>query len=602
MHPTQELSTQLAHAFEKLRDLPDCLEPLDEDLDLKLRLAASLCRNAFRSFFEQDSRDLFHIAVIGGAGTGKSTIVNFLVGAEVADRNPQAGYTRHPIGYTASARRFDKQLRNGRLGPLAVLTRPTAPNLDEDVFQIRDLSSAAADQNFLRNIVVWDCPDITTDLSRHYIHRVIEPVSLADLIVYAASDERYNDLIPSRFLALLLQAGKPTICCLTKLAPEDIPTITTAFRNQVISVLPNNYLILALATLPFLSPWALADPAGAGNSHRQALLDSLRPWQHQAARHRHAAAERALAFLDQVKQELHPRIHRAASLLTDWEDLVRRTGEQFEKKYLQHKLSDPMLAEHFNNAFVKLIALFDWPGKAGVLNLPFKMIRYPWTWLKPYLINTSQTIPRTEAQILKDLWHDWRNELLATLSQYSNHNRFWHHLYRQMKEPALQSELASQFSRCLEELASATDEETSRIAQAIHRDIENHPILLNSLRSLKFGAEVATVGTVLWVGGLGAETLLIFVLTPIIQEITEYCGTQYIETHKKTAALRKQELMKSIVVNPLVNILTFDAIKAVAALRHYTDSFRLITNTLPSFRAQIEGEIPAAHTYAGPCI
>jgi hypothetical protein len=599
MHPTQELAIQLEDAFEKLRDLPDCLEPLDEDLDLKLRLAASLCRNAFMSFYKNDSHDLFHIAVIGGAGTGKSTIVNFLVGTEVADRNPQAGYTRHPIGYTASDHRPDKQFHNGRLGPLTLLTRPTAPNLDEDVCQIRDLSSAAADKDFLRNIVVWDCPDITTDLSRHYIQRVIEPVSLADLVVYAASDERYNDLIPSRFLALLLQAGKPTLCCLTKLAREDILTITTAFRNQVLAALPSNHLILNVAVLPFIPPTALADPTGAGNSYRQALLDCLRPWQQQAARHRQEAAQRALAFLHQVTQELHPRVESATSLLTDWEGLLRRPGENFRTGYLRHKLSDPVLAEHFDNAFVKLIALLDWPGHASVLNLPFKAIRYPWAWIKTLVVRTPQTIPRMEEQILRDLWHDWRNELLATLGQFSAENPFWRHLHQELNQPSVQSKLESQFSRCLKELASATDAETSRIAHAIHQDVANHPVLLNSLRSLKFGAEVATVATVLWVGGLGAETLLIFLLTPIIQEITEYFGKQYIEMHKKTAALRKQELVTNIVVDSLMGVLTSDAIKTVADLRRYTDSFRQITNTLPTFRALVEAEIRAAHTPVG---
>src|SRR5262245_41979948 len=37
-----------------------------------------------------------HVAVFGGAGAGKSTAANILVGDDVAEVNPQAGYTRRP--------------------------------------------------------------------------------------------------------------------------------------------------------------------------------------------------------------------------------------------------------------------------------------------------------------------------------------------------------------------------------------------------------------------------------------------------------------------------------------------------------------------------
>src|SRR5262245_29810135 len=44
-----------------------------------------------------------HVMVFGGAGAGKSTVSNVLVGASVADVNAQAGYTRHPTAYFTSS-------------------------------------------------------------------------------------------------------------------------------------------------------------------------------------------------------------------------------------------------------------------------------------------------------------------------------------------------------------------------------------------------------------------------------------------------------------------------------------------------------------------
>ena len=62
----------------------------------QLRLASALTRNVIGPYLEDQPAKPLHIAVVGGAGAGKSTIVNFLAGAVVAESNPQAGFTRHP--------------------------------------------------------------------------------------------------------------------------------------------------------------------------------------------------------------------------------------------------------------------------------------------------------------------------------------------------------------------------------------------------------------------------------------------------------------------------------------------------------------------------
>src|SRR5207245_6032651 len=66
----------------------------------ELRLAAALVRNVVGPYLEGQPPTPLHVAVVGGAGAGKSTIVNFLCGAGAAEANPQAGFTRHPVAYT----------------------------------------------------------------------------------------------------------------------------------------------------------------------------------------------------------------------------------------------------------------------------------------------------------------------------------------------------------------------------------------------------------------------------------------------------------------------------------------------------------------------
>src|SRR5580700_2786934 len=67
-----------------------------------LRLAAALVRNCLGPFLDGQPATPLHIVVVGGAGAGKSTVANMLSGSALAEANPQAGFTRHPIAYTSA--------------------------------------------------------------------------------------------------------------------------------------------------------------------------------------------------------------------------------------------------------------------------------------------------------------------------------------------------------------------------------------------------------------------------------------------------------------------------------------------------------------------
>jgi len=191
----------------------------------QLRLAGALVRNAVGPLLDGQPETPLHVAVVGGAGAGKSTIVNFLVGSVVADANPQAGYTRHPTAYVAATASTGWSGHLGFLGPLRKLDQPGPSDLDEDVYQVRRLPLATP----LGDVVVWDCPDMTTWAATGYVPRLIEVAGLADVIVYVASDERYNDEIPTQFLHLLVRAGKAVVVVLTKMSEAQSGAIREHF-------------------------------------------------------------------------------------------------------------------------------------------------------------------------------------------------------------------------------------------------------------------------------------------------------------------------------------------------------------------------------------
>ena len=100
---------------------------------------------------------------------------------------------------------------------------------------------------------------MTTWAAAGYVPRLLEVAALADVIVFVASDERYNDEVPTQFLNLLLQAGKPVVVCLTKMREADAAPLIAHFQQEVVSRLPPG--VVGCLAIPFLTPAQLADPA-----------------------------------------------------------------------------------------------------------------------------------------------------------------------------------------------------------------------------------------------------------------------------------------------------------------------------------------------------
>src|ERR1044072_9449158 len=95
---TSQLAEDLAWLEEDART-----QPAHAARAAELHYAGARVRNVLGPFLEGHGPQPLHVAVVGGAGAGKSTVANMLCGAMLAESNPQAGFPRHPVAYAQAA-------------------------------------------------------------------------------------------------------------------------------------------------------------------------------------------------------------------------------------------------------------------------------------------------------------------------------------------------------------------------------------------------------------------------------------------------------------------------------------------------------------------
>lgn len=382
----------------KVRQLADDLAWLEDhcrrqpDLTVHaahLRLAAALTRNVVGPAVEgQSNRPLF-VAVVGGAGAGKSTVVNFLVGAVVAEANPQAGYTRHPTAFVPAARSVAWPSYLGFLGPLQRAPQTQPANLDEDVYQVKRVPGPAdaTGTDPLADFVVWDCPDMTTWASSGYVSRLMEVVGLADVVVYVASDERYNDEVPTQFLHLIIKAGKAVVVCLTKAREADADALAGHFRQEVLGRLPTTggtIPPIPLVTIPQLPSEVRQDPAGEGAKYRIQLLNqvlALCPTP-EAARGR--TVQNAVRYLETAAEGLLDVARRDLTELDTWRGLVTAGRVGFEHRYRQEFLAGESF-RRFDRTREQVMEMLELPGAGRFVSATLALLRAPYRFAREFL-------------------------------------------------------------------------------------------------------------------------------------------------------------------------------------------------------------------------
>jgi hypothetical protein len=550
-HGSRALTTQLADDLGWLEQ--HCRLHTDQAAQTgQLRLAAALARNCVGPFLDDQPATPIHVAVVGGAGAGKSTVANMLSGAPAAETNPQAGFTRHPIVYTSVNGPLTWAGYVGFLGNLQLLAKSGPASIDADVYQVRRVPSDGA-TGLPPDFVIWDCPDMTTWAATGYVPRLLEVAGLADVLVYVASDERYNDAVPTQFLDLLLQTGKPVLAVLMKMREADAPALIEHFKKDVLARLRGR--VLSVLAVPFLSKDELADPARMAGRYRIPLLNQVVVLGRPAATARLRSVSGAAGYLMHMQQSLLSVARQDVAALQTWREVVLAGRSEFDLRYRREYLTGSKF-HHFDEALVRLIDLLDLPGIGKIVSVPLWVLRTPYRLLKGLVVKAMarpEAPPLPEQPILQEALAGWLDHLHKEAARRADGHGLWAHVEKGF-DSGLPEGARDRFEQGFRsyQLGSAT--EVDHTARAIYEELEKRPVLLNTLRGSKLAMDLAAIAGAVASAGIahwGLDFILVPLAAAVTQQLVELLGKQYVDNQREEARQRQQALMAEHISGPL---------------------------------------------------
>jgi hypothetical protein len=550
----------------------------------QLRLAAALVRNVVGPFLDGQAPTPLHVAVVGGAGAGKSTVVNFLAGSQVAEANPQAGYTRHPTAYLPANTSGGWMGHLGFLGPLRKLDQPAPGNLDEDVYQARRVPG----DNPLGDVVIWDCPDMTTWAAAGYVPRLIEVAALADVIVYVASDERYNDEVPTQFLHLLVRAGKAVVVVLTKMAEANAGRLVEHFEAEVLNRLPklaSGRPAVPVLTIPYMPADQLADPTGKAAGARIPLINQVMVLTDPATA-RTRTVDHALQYLSTSGGELLDVARQDLAAMDAWRGLVQASRQEFDDRYRTEFLNGEGF-RRFDEARERLLNLLELPGAARAFAATMYVLRLPYRGLRSVLekaLIRPAAVSVGETQVLEGAFRAWMDQLRAEAIRRADSQPLWKHVATGFNS-GLTDAAGDQFQTLLRSYQVSSAEEIEAAARAVTAGLEQNPAALAVLRAGKLLLDLTAIGLAVWAGGLDWPTIVyIFLFVSAAHQIVELIVRQYVEGRRSAIRSKKMATVAQAVSAPLADWLVRWPATGGSAYEKLQGALRRIPDTIAQIR------------------
>jgi GTP-binding protein EngB required for normal cell division len=491
------------------------------------------------------------IVVIGPTQAGKSTITNLLLGGQVAEASPLAGYTRHASGYFTDP--TDDKIETACDILLPGLNRSLRRELSNDKLDCFALQYKPGTLPIRKPLMVWDTPDFDSFSSRSYRSTVPKLCAIADLIVLVVSKDKYADQTVWEMLKLIGQIKRPMLVCINKTPSTNQAEIRAVVEKKF---LEEHIAVSGITTLPILtednfSAW-LKQPET--EQFRKLADASLIP-------------DAGLQDVTQLKQFLQRHWGSWASSVNEeraarqqWEEIVNATLKETSAAYERDYLRNPNYGDTIQRAVVRLLELLELPGIAAGLARARETISWPArkiiSYFKKPTTNSNENVTTDhETQALNDALAHLLLQLQRAAGEQAantpdNTRLWWQQLWQYTQSQSTALTESGKKSIKAHQLNFEPHIEDS--AQQLFQHLQEHPTTLNGLRAARISTDAAAVVIALKTGGIGLNDL---VLAPAMLSfstmLAEGAVGRYMKTIEEKLKVIQLESMNEHVLSPM---------------------------------------------------
>lgn len=524
------LAEFLARLVERVSDAPPAAAQRD---DHERRLAGlELAEAALRLAGSRRGRPL-QIAVVGPTQTGKSTVVNLLLGESRAGVSPLAGYTVHAQGFAIGADEGAAWLASA----FPRFHRTSPGSLSRDDLAAYAIQPVDESNGRIAPCILWDTPDFDSLASAEYRRAVLECAALADVLVLVVSKEKYADLSVWEFLELVAPLQTPLVVLLNKMTDDAGATIAAAVEERLGRLRP-----MQAARVVGL-PWSAVLRATGDGMDRAAverLHDAIGALGADTLNGRRASAAGALRLVRRGWDEWTAPLAAERRVRQEWEQLVAREVDAAVAGYSRDFLEHPQRYDTFRRATLELLRMLELPVVGTALGRARELVsgaaRSAWSLGRRMLSRSGgqdrPEPPSAERLVLENLvdrcLFSVARDALRRCRESEEGAAAWQALSQRLEHD--ESLLREQFLARSADAQAAFAPEIRATADHLLCVLKQRPALLNTLRAARATTDVASIALAIKTGGSPVHDLLLapamFAFTSILTEgaLGQYMG------------------------------------------------------------------------------
>ena len=503
---------------------------------------------------EWAAADPVHVAVFGGTNTGKSTVLNVLLGRAACGMKVTARFSQHPEAWAEPEQHARWRAFPGRFAGYAMHAGEAAPRQPDaelaagawrPALAVRELASAAlvaAAGACADGAVFWDAPDVSTEEAQAWLRAVIDTLALADLALFVATNESYADDRGLELLALFAASG----------AEVDVVANKVAAGSELYGDVRAKVAERAETATVFALPWVEgAEPLErlarlVATPEAGALRAALAARAAPAPARKLASLARALEFLDQnLARALEP-LQREARVAERWAEIVAETTERELVRAYAADYLETRRYQEFKAALAELVRLIEIPGIGRVFGSIGRVARVPVALLKRAWGNLAgdgalgERPGESEQKVVARLFAAWLAALKAEAQGMARNDGYpaWSRLAAELDAGAFQAELVQTFEGAYRGYRAELDARVRAAAAALYEAIAANPRLLASLRAANLVGDASVTISAVAAGGLAPTDLL---LGPLVHGLWE----ELVERGLGGYIGRQEELLKT---------------------------------------------------------